>query len=200
MPLTPIEALLVALTSCSLNLIDIPLRVTIIICSSSSASLAFTSSSPSRSSTAINPPFRILLYSLSSVFLIIPLLVPIIRYLLSSKPLMGITVATFSSGCSCNRFTIAIPLAVLPASGISYPFNEYTRPILVINKILLCEDVISRCSTKSSSLVLSPAIPLPPLLCALYVSAGVLFTYPICVRVIATSCSLIRSSMSISPS
>ena len=29
----------------------------------------------------------------------------------------------FSPGCSCSRFTMAVPLAVRPASGISYAFQ-----------------------------------------------------------------------------
>ena len=33
------------------------------------------------------------------------------------------------------KLTIAFPLAVLPASGTSYPFKRYTRPLFVKNNI-----------------------------------------------------------------
>ena len=63
--------------------------------------------------------FFILENSARDVFLTIPFLVTMKRFLLSSCSLIGIIAVIFSSGASCRRFTTAVPLAVLPASGIS---------------------------------------------------------------------------------
>ena len=48
---------------------------------------------------------------------------------------MEMMAVIFSPGRSWIRFTIAVPLAVLPASGIAYAFKRYTRPVLVKNMI-----------------------------------------------------------------
>ena len=99
-----------------------------------------------------------------------------------------------------NKFTIAVPFAVLPASGISYPLNLYNFPLLLKNKIVSCVDAVNICFTKSSSLVEIPVIPLPPLFWLLYVSIGILLIYPKCVRATTVCSSLIKSSTFISPS
>ena len=49
-----------------------------------------------------------------------------------------IIVDTFSSASKRNKLTIAVPFAVLPASGISYPLNLYIFPLLLKNKIVSC--------------------------------------------------------------
>ena len=68
------------------------------------------SSSPSRSLMAIFPPFLMLSYSLSGVFLISPFFVAIIKFPVASF-LTGIIVATFSPRESCKRLIIALPFA-----------------------------------------------------------------------------------------
>jgi len=50
--------------------------------------------------------------------LTIPFLVMNVRYLPSSKSLIGIIAEIFSSFSSGSRFTIAVPFACLLASGI----------------------------------------------------------------------------------
>ena len=83
--------------------------------------------------------------------------------------ILSLTVNTVSilSSCSiCIRFIMLVPLAVLPASGISYALFLYTLPLLVKNNTSEWVDVTSTCSTKSSSLVDIACIPLPPLLWA----------------------------------
>lgn len=77
--------------------------------------------------------------------------------------MIGITADIFSPGSRLNKLTIAVPLAVLPASGTSYPFNLYNFPLLLKNNIISCVDAVNICFTKSSSLVAIPVIPFPPL-------------------------------------
>ena len=118
-PLTPMETLPVLLTSVSLNRMHCPYFVTRI--TSFLLLVAFTSisSSSSRSAIAARPTFRTFAYSCMGVFLTRPFRVAIIRYWPSSNRLIGITAVIFSSGISWRRLIIAVPLAVLPASGIS---------------------------------------------------------------------------------
>ncbi len=83
-----------------------------------SVSMTKTSSSPSSRVSAILPPRRWYSYSVSSVRLITPNFVTIVRYsslLNSSTP---ITAVTFSPGESSSILTRFEPLAVLDASGI----------------------------------------------------------------------------------
>ena len=111
------------------------------------------------------------------------------------------TVSTVSILSSCSigiRLIILVPLAVLPASGISYALFLYTLPLFVKNNTSEWVEVIKTFSTKSSSFVVIAWIPLPPLLWAEYVSAEILLIYPELVNVITTSSSWIKSSMSIS--
>ena len=134
-PMTPMDTRPVTLTSVSLKRIHIPLRVTSRI--SWLLSVAFTSisSSPSRSTMACSPFLRTCSYSTIGVFLTMPFLVAMNRYLSSLNSRMGIMAVIFSSGISWRRFIMAVPLAVRPASGISYAFRRYTRPVLVKNII-----------------------------------------------------------------
>ena len=117
--LTPVATLPIGLTSSSLNLIQYPFCVTTII--SSFPLVIFTSinSSSSRRLIAFNPPFLMEEYLLISVFLIIPFLVHITKCFMSSMSFKPITVCIFSLFSIGIRFTIFVPLAVLPASGIS---------------------------------------------------------------------------------
>ena len=127
------ELLPVLLTSVSLKRMHIPSFVTSIISFVSSVALTSISSSSSRSVIATRPVLRTFAYSSIGVFFTRPALVAITRYLPSSNLRIGITDVMRSPGISCRRLTIAVPLAVLPASGISYAFSLYTRPVLVKN-------------------------------------------------------------------
>ena len=80
----------------------------------------------------------------------------------SAKFCIGITADIFSPGSKLNRFTIAVPFAVLPASGISYPLSLYSFPLFEKNNIVSCVDAINIFFTKSSALVAIPVIPFPP--------------------------------------
>ena len=93
-----------------------------------------TLSSPSVNLTSINssssfnvidrsPVFLAELYSTRLVFFIIPFFVANNKYFPSAKFCIGIIADIFSPLLRLNKFTIAVPLAVLPASGISYPRN-----------------------------------------------------------------------------
>ena len=85
-----------------------------------SVNLTSISSSSSFKVIAWIPVFLIFEYSDNLVFLINPLLVAINTYNDSSlKSATGITAVTFSPWESCNRLTIAVPFAVLLASGNS---------------------------------------------------------------------------------
>ena len=95
--------------------------------------LTSISSSFSLSVIAAIPDFLTFTYSVILVFLTIPFLVVMNKYLSFLYFLIGITAVIFSSGISCNKLTIAVPLAVRPDSGISYAFNLYTLPLLVKN-------------------------------------------------------------------
>ena len=61
-------------------------------------------------------------------------------------------------------------------------------------------DAVKTSVTVSSSRVVMPFFPMPPLLWALYSLTGVLFKYPLRVRVKTHCSSSMRSSMSISSS
>ena len=95
---------------------------------------------------AIKPALRRLANSSSAVFLIKPPFVAMTRYLPSLWRGSGIIAVTFSPPVSWSRLTMAVPRAVRPASGISYPFMLYTRPRLVKNMISSCVEVTSICS------------------------------------------------------
>ena len=177
-PITPCAVLPTGLTSFSSNVMLIPFFVTITTLSSPSVSLTSINSSSSFNVIANNPVFLAELYSVSAVFFISPFLVPINKYFPSEKLLIGITADIFSPESRLNKLTIAVPLAVLPASGTSYPFNLYNFPLLLKNNIISCVDAVNICFTKSSSLVAMPVIPFPPLFWLLYVSTGILFMYP----------------------
>ena len=128
-----------------------------------SVNLTSINSSSSLRVIACIPVFLILEYSDNFVFLINPLLVAISTYNESSlKSVTGITAVTFSPWANCNKLTIAVPLAVLLASGNSYVFNLNTLPVFVKNIKLLCVEVTKRCSTKSSSRVFIAVRPFPP--------------------------------------
>ena len=122
-PITPCETLPIGRTSFSSNVIHIPSRVTSTTLSSPSVSLTVISSSSSLSVIPCNPVLLAELYSTRAVFFINPFFVAINKYLPSAKFWIGITADTFSPASRLNRFTIAVPLAVLPASGISNPLN-----------------------------------------------------------------------------
>ena len=79
--------------------------------------------------------------------------------------------SSFPSG---RRFTIALPIAFRPASGISNTFSQWTMPLLVKNRMWLWVFATNRCSMKSPSLVDAAMTPLPPLCCCLYAWRGVL--------------------------
>ena len=162
--------------------------------------LTSINSSSSFNVIAINPVFLSVLYSFNGVFFTNPFLVFIIKYSASAKLFNGITAAIFSPGSNCSKLTIAVPFAVLPASGISNPRSLYSLPLFVKNKIISCVDALNICFTKSSSRVVNPEIPLPPRLWLLYVSTGILLIYPKCVNVIIEFSSSIKSSSSNSPS
>ena len=145
-PITPIALLPVGLTSVSLNLMHWPSFVTRIISQSLSVSLTSISSSSSRIPIAWIPVLRIFANSLIGVFLTIPFLVAINILSLSAICFtsIGITAAIFSPGWSCNKLIIAVPLDVLPDSGISYAFNLYARPVFVKNVRIWCDVVINK--------------------------------------------------------
>ena len=147
----------------------------------------------------INPLFLAVSYSFSGVFLINPCFVAINKNLSSSNCFIGITAVTFSPDSRDNRFTIAVPLDVLPPSGISNPLNLCNLPLFVKNKIISCVEALKICFAKSSSLVVIPIIPFPPLFWLLYVSIGTLLIYPKCVKDIIVCSSFIRSSSANSP-
>ena len=132
-PITPMDTRPVVLTSFSLKRMHIPFLVTRKISCLSSVAFTSMSSSPSFSTIAWSPFLRTLPYSTIGVFFTIPSLVAIKRYWSSLNSLMGIMAVIFSPGWSCRRFTIAVPRAVRPASGISYAFKRYTRPVFVKN-------------------------------------------------------------------
>ena len=101
-------------------MMDIPSRVPTIISFSPSVSITEISSSSSRRFTARRPFCRMLEYSLNGVFFMIPPRVTITRleFFPASDDSIGNTADTFSSGSRLNMFTMAVPFAVLPASGI----------------------------------------------------------------------------------
>ena len=145
-PITPIEVLPVLLTSPSENLIHNPFFVTRSICLLPSVTLTSIRSSSPWKLIACIPVFLILANSLILVFFTIPFFVAIKRYWSSSKLSTGITAVIFSSAISWRILTIAIPLAVLEASGISYALSLYTRPLLVKNKRVWWDVVINNLS------------------------------------------------------
>ena len=162
-PSTPCADLPTGLTSFSSNVIQSPFSVTNTTLSWPSVNLTSISSSSSFNVIANNPVFLLELYSCNGVFFINPFFVAINRYLLSSKSEIGITAEIFSPASKLNKFTIAVPLAVLPASGISYPLSLYNFPLLLKNNTVSWVEVVNICLTKSSSLVEIPLIPFPPL-------------------------------------
>ncbi|KOR26411.1 hypothetical protein ND00_06350 [Clostridium sp. L74] len=117
--LTPVAVLPIGLTSSSLNLMQYPFCVTIIISLFPLVIFTSISSSSSLKFIAINPPFLIEEYLAISVFLIIPFLVHIIKCFIPSISFNPITACIFSLFSIGIRFIIFVPLAVLPASGIS---------------------------------------------------------------------------------
>ena len=173
-PITPCAVLPIGRTSFSSNVIHIPPVVTKTTLSSPSVNFTVINSSSSFNVIACNPVFLAELYSVNAVFLIKPFFVAIRRYFPSAKLFIGITAEIFSPLSKLNKLTIAVPFAVLPASGISYPLNLYSFPLLLKNKIVSCVDAVNICLTKSPSLVVIPVIPFPPLLWLLYVSIGIL--------------------------
>ena len=118
-PLTPLVALPMSLMPFSLNLMEIPFLVTIVISLSPSVILTLFKLSPSSIFMAIIPPLRGLLKAERAVFLTIPFSVTIISLLPSSKSATLISAAICSSPFSSSRFTIALPLERRPPSGIS---------------------------------------------------------------------------------
>ena len=119
MPITPIAFLPIARTSVSLKRIHIPYFVIRKISEFSSVAFTSISSSSSRSEIAASPFLRTFENSIIGVFFVIPFFVTINRCLPSANSRIGIIAEIFSPGFNCSRFTIAVPLAVLPASGIS---------------------------------------------------------------------------------
>ena len=178
----------------------IPCFVTNTTLSSPSVNLTSINSSSSFNVIASNPVFLAELYSVSAVFFIKPFLVANNKYFPSAKFCIGIIVEIFSPESKLNKFTIAVPFAVLPDSGISYPLNLYSFPLLLKNNIVSCVEAVNISFTKSSSLVDIPVMPLPPRFWLLYVSIGILLIYPKCVNAITLCSSFIKSSTSISPS
>ena len=130
-PMTPMDARPVARTSVSWKRIHIPCLVTRNISLLLSVIFTSISSSSSLRLIAVSPFFLTLENSIRGVFFTIPVLVTINRFLSSLYSRIGIIAVIFSPGASGKRGTIAVPLAVRPASGISYAFNLYTLPILV---------------------------------------------------------------------
>ena len=134
-PLTPMEVLPVGRTSFSSNRMHCPYFVTRSTSLSLSVYLTSINSSSSRSVIAASPVFLTCAYSVIGVFLTSPFLVAMNRYSPSLYSSIGITALIFSPGINCRRLTIAVPLEVRLASGISYPFIRYTLPVLVKNMI-----------------------------------------------------------------
>ena len=140
-----------------------------------SVNLTSINSSASSFNVIDNRPFFLdESYSFNGVFFIKPCFVAISKYLSSSNCLIGITAVTFSPASNESKFTIAVPLEVLPPSGISNPLSLYSFPLFVKNNKISCVDALNICFTKSSSLVEIPIIPFPPLFWLLYVSVGTL--------------------------
>src|SRR5699024_11679474 len=94
------------------------------------------------------------------------------KYPSSSKSFTLMTEFIYSSCSICNKLIIGIPFAVLLNSGISYPFRRYTFPLFVKNRTVSCVDVVTKCSTKSSSFVPIPCTPRPLRFCVRYVEVG----------------------------
>ena len=78
------------------------------------------------------------------------------------------TWAIFSSGWNASRFATCWPRALRFASGSSYAFARYTRPLLVKNRIQSWVEQTKKCATMSSCFSAAPCTPLPPRRCARY--------------------------------
>ena len=122
-------------TSCSLKRMLIPWLVTRMISFVPSVVFTSISSSSSCKPIAIRPVFLMFLKADITVFFTVPFFVTIMRLSSSLNSLIGITDVTFSPGTRFSRLIIAVPRAVLPASGISYAFMQNALPRLVKNII-----------------------------------------------------------------
>ena len=80
--------------------------------------------SPSSMPMAMMPPARGFENAESSVFLIVPLRVPITTKRLSSNSCTASMAASFSPDSICTRLAIDLPLPSAPTSGISWTFSQ----------------------------------------------------------------------------
>ena len=134
MPRTPAAPRPMGRTSSSLKRIAMPSLVAIITSRWPSVRRAVMTSSPSSRPTAWIPPARGCEYASSSVFLILPWRVTKRTYPPAPKSRTGTQVATCSPSPSERRFTIALPLAARPPSGISCTLSQWVLPRLVKNR------------------------------------------------------------------
>jgi hypothetical protein len=95
---------------------------------------AAITSSPSSSVMAWMPPRLGCENATSSVFLTFPRLVASRIYAADSKSRTGTQVATASPSASESTFTMALPLAWRPPSGISWTLSQWTLPLFVKNR------------------------------------------------------------------
>ncbi len=119
MPMTPMDARPVGRTSLLWKWMHMPCLVTKKISLSASTTFTSISSSSSFKLMAMRPFLRTLAKSSKGVFLTIPDLVTMNKFFSSTYSLMGIMAVIFSPGSNCSKFTMAVPLAVRLASGIS---------------------------------------------------------------------------------
>ena len=105
------------------------------------------SSSSSARLIALRPTFRTFRKSSIGVFFTTPRFVAMKRYASARSLGSGITAVTFSPGRSCRRLTVAVPRACREASGISYAFSWYTRPLFVKKNSFVWVFVMKRSAT-----------------------------------------------------
>ncbi len=198
-PVTPVVALPIGLTFPSGNLIDIPFLVKSMILSCPFVKYALINLSSPWSLIAIKPLALKFSNWERRVFLMTPLLVAKIKCFALVVLSIGRIDFISSPLSKFKKLTSACPFAWRLDSGISQTFVPKTLPLLVKNNSWSCVLAVTKWSISSSSFVVMPITPLPPLLCALYVFLATLLIYPVFVTVTKTSSLATKSSSLNSP-